>query len=103
MDFLSARPCTGNSYVVYPAQIYNLPLEDCGKVFGRKGYQVRGAGLMVDVVIDGSVCTLYRTGRLLINPCSDRETAVQTATRLFSVLEGDRKVGRLLRIGGEGL
>ena len=100
MEFLAARPCTGNSYVVYPRAMYNLPLHECGRVLARNGWHVKDMDLMIDARSRESTFTLYRTGRLLINPCPDEKTALERAASLFGTIENDRKLGRILR--GEG-
>lgn len=100
MEFLAARPCTGNSYVVYPRAMYDLPLHECGRVLVRNGWRVKDMDFMIDARSADSTITLYRTGRLLINPCPDEKTALERAASLFRVIENDRRLGRILRGGG---
>lgn len=86
MEFLAARPCTGSSFVVYPVQMYDLPLRKCSVALERAGFRVSNMELMVSAVSDGPVFTLYRTGRLLITPCHDEESALREAEGFFGVL-----------------
>lgn len=100
MEFLAARPCTGNSYVVYPARMFDLPLKECCRVLKAGGYRVTDLKTMVDASSGRETFTLYRTGRLLISPCSEKEAAIRQAGELFGVLERDAKLGHLLREDG---
>ncbi len=100
MDFLTARPCTGNSYVVYPSRLYELPLAECGRVLKKNGCKVRESGFMIDIDLPGHTCTLYRTGRLLVNPCVDEETALQQANRIFGLIEKNPRLSLLLKERG---
>ena len=101
MDFLTARQCTGNSYVVYPVQMYDLPLAECGTLLSRAGYGVTGLEFMINATGADRIFTLYRTGRLLISPCSDKETALQCAAEFFGVIEKDSRLSKLLEQEGQ--
>lgn len=100
MDFLTARPCTGNSYVVYPSRLYELPLAECGRVLKKHGCRVRDTEFMIDIEVAGRTCTLYRTGRLLVNPCADEKTALEHAGLVFGLIEKNPELSHLLRERG---
>ncbi|MBX8638100.1 MAG: hypothetical protein KIY11_07065 [Thermoplasmata archaeon] len=96
MKLGTVRPCTGESYVVYPAPIYDLPLGDCAKALRRNGFAAREEGAMVVVQKEDVSFTLYRTGRLLVLPCRTAEEAVRRSREIFSVLEDDRRVSQAI-------
>lgn len=100
IEFLSVRPCTGNSYVVYPARIYELPLRKCATTLEKAGFRVNDMELMVSAVSDGPLFTLYRTGRLLISPCHDEETALREAEVFFSIIMRNAQLSKLLNEEG---
>lgn len=100
MEFLTARPCTGHSFAVYPAAMYDLPLSECGLVLKRRGWKVRDLGFMIDVITPECTFTLYRTGRVLINPCGNEATALEKAEMLFSEMQKDKSIARVLREEG---
>jgi hypothetical protein len=84
------RPCTGNAYVVYPGSIYNLPLDKCASALRRRRIRVRLENLMLNIMFSNCSCTLYRTGRLLVTPCSSEQEALRIARELFGMLVRDR-------------
>ncbi|MBX8633667.1 MAG: hypothetical protein M1351_09620 [Candidatus Thermoplasmatota archaeon] len=92
IEFGFVRPCTGNAYVVYPSTVYDLPLAKCASALKRKGIRVKPDDMMINVMYNGHSCTLYRTGRLLVTPCSSEEEALKTARGLFDLLVQDRKM-----------
>ena len=100
MEFLAARPCTGNSFAVYPAQMYELPLRKCAAALEKAGFRVSNMEMMVTAVSDGPVFTLYRTGRLLITPCHDEGTALSEARVFFSIMMKNGQLARVLEQEG---
>ncbi len=96
MKLGTVRPCTGDSFVVYPAQIYVLPLRECARALKRHGFTVRQEGAMVVVQQRDVSFTLYRTGRLLVLPCRTEEEAVKRAREVFGVLESDPAISRAI-------
>jgi len=87
MKFMTSRPCRYNSYVVYPSDLYDLPLEKIAGIAAREGYRASSTGTMVEVDMEGTLFVLYRTGRLLISPCSSSEEAYERGMNFFSMLE----------------
>jgi hypothetical protein len=90
------RPCTADSFVVYPEPIYDLPLKECARVLKRHGFTVRQEGAMVVVLQKDVSFTLYRTGRLLVLPCRTGEEAVKRAKEIFGILESDPAISRAI-------
>lgn len=80
--------------------MYDLPLSVCARALEKGGCKVRSAGLMIDIVLGDISCTLYRTGRLLVNPCSDEKAAIACAMQVFGILEKNRVLSRLLGENG---
>lgn len=100
IEFLAARPCTGNSFAVYPARMYELPLRKCAAALEKAGFRVSDMEVMVSAVSDGPVFTLYRTGRLLIAPCHDEETALREARGFFSTMMKNGQLAKVLEKEG---
>ncbi len=86
--------------MVYPSRVYDLPLGDCLKAFKRAGLAARAEGAMVIVRKSDVSFTLYRTGRLLVLPCREKEEAMKRATELFSVIEDDEKISDAMKSAG---
>ncbi|MBX8632398.1 MAG: hypothetical protein KIY12_01545 [Thermoplasmata archaeon] len=86
------KPCGHDAFVVYPTRLYNLEMKRCADVLKKGGMDAVLSGITVNIRMKGFTSTLYRTGRLLVVPCSSGSDAIRVADSVFSVLSSDRKV-----------
>lgn len=86
MDFRLIRLCKGDGYSVVPQEIVDYDLQASAEALRAAGFQVLRSDILLIGDRDGYKHTIYRNGRMLIEPCPEKEAARRAAQELFGLL-----------------
>jgi hypothetical protein len=87
MDYRLIRLCRGDGYTVVPQEIVDLDLPGSAEALRGAGFSVLRHDILLVAERDGYRHTMYRSGRMLIEPTpGTREEAGLIADELFRLL-----------------
>jgi hypothetical protein len=86
MDFRLIRLCKGDGYSVVPQEIVDYDLQGSAEAMRGAGFDVLRSDILLVADRQGYKHTIYRNGRMLIEPAPEKEEARRTAAELFRLL-----------------
>jgi hypothetical protein len=88
MDFRLIRLCKGEGYSVVPQEIVDYDLLASAEALRADGFNVLRADILLVAERGGVRYTIYRNGRMLLEPAPEKEEARGVAAKLFSMMRG---------------
>jgi hypothetical protein len=86
MDFRSIRLCKGEGYSVVPQEIVDLDLTGSVEALRSAGFNVLRSDILLVAERGGLKCTIYRNGRMLIEPATEKAAVKKVAEELYGLL-----------------
>lgn len=86
MKFRIIRICKSEAMSAVPQEPIRFDLERSTLSLRSKGYEVEDNAVMVTAKKDGVEVTIYKNGRLLVTPATDKEAVRALAETLYSYL-----------------
>jgi hypothetical protein len=86
MDFRLIRLCKGDGYSVVPQEIVDYDLPASAEPLRQAGFEVLRSDILLVAQRGGCKHTIYRNGRMLLEPAPEKAEARRVAEELFSLL-----------------
>jgi hypothetical protein len=86
MKFSIARLCGGKALMVSPNIDLGIDMEKASSILSDVGEIKENDDLMIVMLWNGMEVTVYPQGKIMFHPLSDRETAVEYASRFLAML-----------------
>jgi hypothetical protein len=86
MDFRLIRLCKGDGYSIVPQEIVDYDLPGSADGLRAAGFEVLRSDILLVAQRQAFKFTVYRNGRMLIEPAPEKEEARKAARELFGLM-----------------
>ncbi len=86
MKFKVVRLCKADALSIVPQEVVRFDLEASSGILREEGYDIEDSGIMIVARKGRTDITIYRNGRMMIHPATEKERAREIATELYSIL-----------------
>ncbi len=87
MKFKVVRMCKDEALTIVPTQVVRFDLLKAESILREHGYEVSNLGVMINATKDGLTFTLYKSGRMIMNPGVDKKKAETLASDFYDMVE----------------
>lgn len=87
MRFNITRLCGGKALMASPSETFDFDLDEASRILGDE-FEIRknDSGMMLIMGWKDMEVTLYPQGKIMFHPLSDRDLAVEYATKILNTL-----------------
>ena len=89
MKFTITRLCGGKALMASPADIMDIELDKAAEILSKDGFVKKRneEGLMLIMDWNGMEVTLYTQGKVMFYPLSEKELAIEYATKMLEMIK----------------
>ena len=88
MKFTITRLCGGKALMASPADMMDIDLDKAADILSKDGFAKKRnkEGLMLIMDWNGMEVTLYTQGKIMFYPLSEKELAIEYATKMLEMI-----------------